>query len=383
MILALSSRIKLEKLKEGLSFENAGSLEEAYQCYSEAADAGNPIGMFMIGNLYLYKTFHGIEQPVLKPVMMPWDKMTQTTPDVAAAYAWFLKSAQAGVPDAMSNVGVMLYQGQGVEKDENAAKEWLIRAAKGGSAYGTKALKDWFGLDFSVPLTDADYDDILKQFNMAVETGDPKARSLYEKLLLGNDRQLCRLGFRLAVGRYHIAEAFRDYAYPTKSNGRSCAPVVNIRVGWATILIVNRDAFPETEPVIAFSGVSRPIPVSNAVLGETVQYQTNGFGWFPKTAFAKCLKLTDCAEPGKMIGEGLRCAFTTLDEINEKLSPRADEAVIIETGEKEYSAEVTYIRNGNAITLLRYTVGGWDQGDRIIPIPDVKPATDEWQCKYI
>ena len=383
MTLELSCQLKKEKLMHGLAFENEGKLEDAYQNYLEAAEVGNPLGMFMIGNLYLYKTFHGIEAPAFKPIMMPWDKMTQTVPDVATAYQWFLRSAQAGFPDAMSNVGVLLYQGQGVQKDEIAAKDWLIKAAKGGSAYGTKALKDLFGLDYAGIISDADYDDLLKRFVMAVETEDPKARSLFEKLLLGNDRQLCRLGYRLAMGRYHINDAFRDYAYPTKSNGRSCAPVINIRAGWATILIVNRDAFPEKEPLIAFSGVSRPIPVSNAVLGDVIQYQTKQFGWFPEKAFARCLKLTDCAEPGKMIGEALRCACTTMKEINEKLSPREDEAVIIETGEKEYSAEVTHIKDGNAITLLRYTVGGWDQGDSVIPIPGVMPATDEWQCKFI
>ena len=372
--------INKEKITEGLEFENNEELEEAYRCYLEAAESGNPLAMFMIGNLYFYKSFRGKEIPVLKMVFLPWEKQTQIVPDLEAAYSWFLRSAQEGFPDAMSNVGTMLYYGQGVEKNHEASKEWLIKASRSGSQYGKKALKDFFGIDLSETVSDEEYDEMLERFCEAVERHEPSAGELYQRLILGSDPQLCRLGYRIAVGQYHIDDAYRDFAFPKKSNGRSCAPVSRIRVGWTTLLIVNRNAFPEKEPIISYSvdGYSgHPEPVRNALLDTKITYRSEKeWGWHPITNNAQCLKLTDCDKPGERIESVLCFAETTLETLEEKLSPRDDEALFFDPCEKEYSVEICHIHNGKAISLLRYTVGGYHQGDIITGIPLYQTADD-------
>lgn len=365
--------IHKEDIAEGLEFENNGQLSDAYLCYLNAANYGNPLAMFMIGNLYLYKKYRGKEALDLKTVMMPWDKQTQTVPDLETAYSWYLRSAQNGYPDAMSNVGTMLYYGQGVEKNLEESKMWLLKAAKAGSEYGVKALKDFFGINKAEDIPDDEYDRMLERFCEAVEESRPDAGDLYRKLLLGNDRQLCRLGYRIAVGRYHISDAYREIAYPNKTNGRSCAPVSRIRIGWATLLIVNRSAFPESEPIVSFShegGAPRIFPLSNAVVSSEISYERNEkWGWFPEKAKASCLKLIDCDKPAEDIDHALSCALVKLDEIAEAFLPNDDESLFFETGEKEYSAEVCYLCDGYAVTMLRYSIDSCDQGDFISEMP--------------
>ena len=378
--------IKKELLKQGLASEKAGESEEAYRFYREAADAGNPLAMFMIGNLYCYKNYRAVVHPAyLELAMMPWSKPTPMVPDLTTAFPWFLRSARAGYPGAMSNVGVLLYYGKGTEQNTDASRAWLTKAAEFGSDHAVKALKDLFRIDLTEPIPDGEYDALLERFCRAVESDDPQARSLYYSLALGNDSQLCRLGYRLAVGRYHVCDAYGGFPCPAKSNGRSCAPVTHIRTGWATILIVNRDAFPEKEPVIAVGCIGRAYPVKNAVRDALVLCEpTELGGWFHETVAARCLKLTDCAEPCDDIEHGLSYACTTLEEIERKLAPREDEAVIIEDGEKEYCAIISHITEGKAVSLLRYTVGGSNQGDAVTRIPKVSPMGEkESRYSYI
>ena len=53
--------------------------------------------MFSLGSLYMRGT--GVDQ------------------DTSQAYAWFLRAAEAGLPQAQYNVAFMLEQGNGVEAD--------------------------------------------------------------------------------------------------------------------------------------------------------------------------------------------------------------------------------------------------------------------------
>ncbi len=371
--------IKAEKTVKGISLKNAGRLEEAYVCLKEAADAGNPLAMHTIGNLYLYHCFHSREKPVLKLTMMPWDKQTQMVPDYSAAFDWYLRAAKAGFSDAMCNVGVMLYHGNGTAKDQESAKTWLLKSAKEGNTYAVKALKDLFQMDFSVPVSDAQYDSLLDAFCKAVESNDPAAQDLFGACALGNDKQLCRLGYRLAVGRYHIKGAYGKYAFPNKSNGRTCAPAQYVRAGWITILIVNRSAFPEPEPYISFQGGCDPVPVCNCVLEGKVRYDPTDFGWFREDNLPDAtmyrLKLIGARGDSQKIKDVLSFSdthITNTEELFEAFSPCDDEALFIDGGEKEFSVEICHLCAGKAKALLRYTVGGWDQGDFVTPVPDVR-----------
>ncbi len=53
--------------------------------------------------------------------------------DAAAAYAWYLRAAQDGVPRAEFNVAVMLDSGDGTTRDRAGAAVWYARAAAHGN----------------------------------------------------------------------------------------------------------------------------------------------------------------------------------------------------------------------------------------------------------
>ncbi len=376
--------IGAEKALQGIALVDEGELEEGYVLLREAADAGNPLAMHAIGNMYVYRNFRAVEIPTLKLTMMPWDNMTQKAPDLQTGFSWFLKAAEAGYPEAMNNAGVMLYFGNGTKQDREEAKKWLVKAAQAGSAYAVKALKDLYQLDFSAPVSDAEYDSMLDAFCKAVENDLPDAQALFGKLTLGNDKQLCRLGYRLAVGRYHIHDAYRKYMYPQKSNGRSCAPVQQIRIEWYTVFIVNRSAFPEKEPLLSFKsgGGWEPVPFTNCVLHGKVQYEPMDFGWFrddDPQGVMHCMKLTDAQGNTEKINKLLRVCGQRIPDaaaLREAFSPCEDEAFFLDPGEKEFSTEICHICGGKAKALLRSTIGGWDQGDRIAPMPDVHFLTE-------
>ena len=49
------------------------------------------------------------------------------------------------------------------------------------------------------------------------------------------------------------------------------------------------------------------------------------------------------------------------------------EALFIENGEKEYSVELGYLAGDELRVLLRYTEGGWDQGNGPAEVSGVVP----------
>ena len=56
--------------------------------------------------------------------------------DDAAAFAWYLKSADGGNVQAQSNIGAMYAMGNGVTADDVKAVGWFERAAEAGDAHG-------------------------------------------------------------------------------------------------------------------------------------------------------------------------------------------------------------------------------------------------------
>ena len=220
---------------------------------------------------------------------------------------------------------------------------------------------------------DEEYNEMLDQFCKKIESHEPGAGELYQKLILGNDRQLCRLGYRIAVGRYHIDNAYREIAFPNKANGRSCAPVSRVRIGWVNVLIVNRNAFPEEKPIISCSVDGHPArteSMQNAILDSRIKYTTDKtWGWHPYENYAQCFKLLECDKPGDGIERAISFAGVTMETIIEMISPCDDEALLIDISEKEYSMEICHIHEGKAISILRFTEDGPNQGDLITSIP--------------
>ena len=360
-------------LKKGLAFENAGKLDEAFNAYKRAADAGSAAGMFAIGNLYLYKNY----QALALPSLMPWGQ-NKLIPNMKEAYAWFLKAAEAGFPDAMSNVGVMLYSGRGCPKDEARARQWLEKAAAAGVAQAQKALHDLFDVDSGEHLPDEKYDELLDGFCGLIEKQE-EARPVYEVLMNGTEEQLSRLGWRLAEGRYRLGGDYFKYPFPNLRKNVSCAPVSSFRCGWASAVVVNRRALPR-DGAITFAQPNQVVPIWGIQeTDEQVRYEGSEFGWMSERRWARVLRpapgFRDLEADKK---DPLKYCGVDLPGLLDHLKLTEHEALFIETGEKEYSIEIGCLTGGDVKVLLRYTVDGWDQGETPAHVTNViYPSAEE------
>lgn len=361
---AAAKAVILQNLRRGLEFEREDRLDQAFVCYKQAAATGNSEAMFAIGNLYFYKKYRGIKNP-LAGLMMPWDDVP-VQPDVRSAFDWFLRAAKAGNVNAMSNVGVMLCNGIGCAKDPKQARGWLEKAARSGNRYAAKALRDFFETPVTDALPDEEYDRRLDGFCAAVSVSDsPEARGTFERLMSGTEEQLSRLGLRLAEGRYGRGGAFWEYEYPNLSKDRSCAPVVSFRCGWASAVLVNLRAFPEGELALTFaSDIGQDlIPVWGIrESGELAEYDASDFGWLNHRRRARVLRPAPGYRNDKASEELKYCAVD-IPGLLEHLKLTEHEALLIENGGKEYSVEIGHLAGDELRILLRYTIGGWDQGD--------------------
>lgn len=61
--------------------------------------------------------------------------MLASNGDYKEAVYWYKQAANAGIGTAMYNLGVLYFNGQGVEKDYNVAQRWFSSAARRGNAY--------------------------------------------------------------------------------------------------------------------------------------------------------------------------------------------------------------------------------------------------------
>lgn len=376
---AASRAVAAENLKRGLDFERENRLEEAYSRYRMAADSGSAEAMLAIGNLYFYSKFRGVKNIFASHMMLEDD--APVLPDTPSAFRWFLKAARAGNVNAMSNAGVMLVNGVGCKGDAEEGRQWLEKAAKGGNLYAVKALHDFFDVPIADVLTDAAYDRLLDDFCAAVDASDTAIdRAVFERLTLGTDGQLSRLGLRLAQGRYGRGGSYWEYAYPNLNRRRSSAPLTSFRCGWASAIVVNLRAFPEGEPVLTFaSGIGQNLVPVRGIRksGERVEYDASGFGWLNRRRMARVLR----PAPGyvnEKASEELKYCGVDIPGLLEHLGLTEHEALFIENGEKEYSVELGYLAGDELRILLRYTVGGWNQGDEPARVSNVVPLSS---CK--
>ena len=86
------------------------------------AEGGDRLAQYFLGGVYYFGKF-GVEV------------------DKAMAAAYYLKSAQQEHAPAQYGVAICLYNGEGVEQDKKAAKEWMERAAKNNSEDARKFLE--------------------------------------------------------------------------------------------------------------------------------------------------------------------------------------------------------------------------------------------------
>ena len=126
---------------------------KAVECFKELAESGNVKAQFWLGKYYesLYDTIAGRPQ----------------------AYAWYLKAANAGYPDAQNAVGECFYKGIGVEKDDKAAMAWFIKAAEQNSAAGQYNIGKCYHIGRGI---EQDYKQAVAWYEKAVEQGYAKAQ---------------------------------------------------------------------------------------------------------------------------------------------------------------------------------------------------------------
>ncbi len=83
--------------------------EKAVRLYREAANAGDLSAMYSLGTTYYF----------MGKCLPQNDQM---------AFEWFRKAAEGGNRDAMEMLGFLYQNGDGVEEDEEKAREWYRRA---------------------------------------------------------------------------------------------------------------------------------------------------------------------------------------------------------------------------------------------------------------
>lgn len=97
------------------------NISKAMEWYQKAAAQGNDKALFAIGRLYA----NGLDE---------------RNPDNKKAYEYYLQAANKGLRDAQFRVGVALLFGKGIDKDKDAAVEWIRKSADKGYAAAKKLI---------------------------------------------------------------------------------------------------------------------------------------------------------------------------------------------------------------------------------------------------
>ena len=98
------------------------NFNEAFKYAHFAAEKGNGLGQFMMGNFYTFG--RGV-----------------VTPNKASAYSWYLLAAEKNHPEAQYNVGYMYENGDAGTIDLAEAKKWYQKAASNGNKRAKDKLK--------------------------------------------------------------------------------------------------------------------------------------------------------------------------------------------------------------------------------------------------
>ena len=137
---------------EGLAASKAGDHEKAFEELIPLAEGGHGSAQSMIG--VMYYNGEGVEQ------------------DYSAAAVWLNLAANQGYSVAQYNLGVMYDMGQGVEQDFNQAFRWYDQAARQGHANAQ------FNLGAMYSSGDGVERDLVRAhmwFNLASVHGNPQA----------------------------------------------------------------------------------------------------------------------------------------------------------------------------------------------------------------
>ncbi|QJE72492.1 hypothetical protein HHL28_04735 [Aerophototrophica crusticola] len=130
--------------------------------------------------------------------------------DLTTAHKAFLASAEAGDPTGQFLVGQMLLQGRGVDKDPAAGLVWLEKAAASGHVGAMSAAGTLYAFGEEVP---ADYAKALALLVPAAEAGDANAQNNAATLFyfgLGTPKDLTEaLRWAILAERQNVVTAIR------------------------------------------------------------------------------------------------------------------------------------------------------------------------------
>lgn len=354
--------------KEGLELEGQEKYEEAFLKYEEAAKMGDAPSMVCIARMYLSGEFRPVESSNLANLLMqggsifPWSLRSEKEPDYKSGFEWLMKAAELGNAVACEVAGSMLCSGTGCDADIEKGICYLEKALANGQESARKTIC-LYRPDGKV-LTDAEYETCLTAFTKAADAKDDKAYELYATLKSGTQKQLARLGHILIAAQNIQRNGYEDFKYSTAPSGIPLLPVASKRRSWRTFLRFNLDAWEEKYPLIAVSSdilnVKRPGLLNNlhrAKIVGTAKYRSPGFGRLDEEKEAVLIRLGGSDTLSKEQMKEVVESFSLTDEEYQGESV----AFMVECGEKEYSFEITGIRDDKVEVLWRYTIGGNDR----------------------
>jgi TPR repeat protein len=162
--------------EEGLAASKAGDHQTAFEELMPLAEGGHGSAQSMIG--VMYYNGEGVEQ------------------DFAAAAVWLNLAANQGYSVAQYNLGVMYDSGQGVEQDFNEAFKWYNQAARQGHANAQFNLGAMYSYGDG---TEADPVRAHMWFNLASIHGNPDASQQRKQLEASMTQEQVRQAKRLAA----------------------------------------------------------------------------------------------------------------------------------------------------------------------------------------
>lgn len=359
-----------ELLEQANAWNAAGNTDAAMKAYQKLAEAGIAQGYLGMGNIYYQRTLMGA---------------LFERGNAPLAFENFLKAAELGSFAAMTAVGEMLLQGKGCQRNHDEAQKWLTSAAYDGYMPAIRVLKAQLGQNLTWFILDSEYDRMLNQFCQLVEQGEKSSVDVFQKLSLGTERQLRKLGYQLAVGcqnrsqyynafrfnQYGLSAYFNTYRPPLLSKGRSAEPVRYDNKAELFFLIIDRRALGDY-PILTFvrdrGGIGggsigvRPLGM--------VSYEGPDYPWLSGRREASLIELMPWTQEEfwkKMeeYADSRRYSINKdlfLDYVK-KLDVQPYESMLILKDEKEYSYELGHIAGEQLNILWRYS----DYPARVIP----------------
>lgn len=339
---------------KAVEFEESDNLEDAYQCYLKAAEAGMPEAMFKLYDLFVNKGFHAkeennmLEQALSGKPVMPWDVFSHASPDVKSGLYWLSRAAGLGHAEACCSYGYGLCE----SGDTDNGLHFLKQSADKGNKAACR-LVSYFTKHDSI--SDEQYDEELERLFNADGKLDIEVAGILKD---GNPKQLAKYGHTLMT-RFNngtIDGNLMNFLMP-KSDGIPYFPVAPKRGRWETFVRVNKDALPDGT-LLTFTSDIHVEPKSLQglrVVGEAV-YKSPSFGWLREEKTAAVLQVDSfvCLDEQKVADVARRYMLRSDEYLPSNV------AFFEENGEKEYSVEIAEFNNGSVNVMYRYTIGGSD-----------------------